>query len=61
MEIILLYYVADPIKLYIYFFGYFCFDVPFTMLFSAVLSVATGVGGYEWPISARSVFMDVAF
>ena len=38
----------------------FCFAVPLTMMFSAVLSVATGVGGCWWPISARTVFMDVA-
>ena len=29
--------------------------------FSTVLSVATGVGGCEWPISAWAVHMDVAF
>ena len=39
----------------------FCFSVPLTMLFAAVLSVATGVGGCGWPISARAVLMDVAF
>ena len=32
-----------------------------TMLFAAVLSVATGVGGCWWPISSRAVLMDVAF
>ena len=31
------------------------------MLFTAVLYVATGVGGYEWPIYARAFCMDVAF
>ena len=31
------------------------------MLFSAVLSVVTGVGGCWWPISYRVVLMDVAF
>ena len=31
------------------------------MLFAAVLSVATDVGGCECPISARVVLMDVAF
>ena len=39
----------------------FCFAVLFMMLFATVLFVATGVGGYEWPISARAVRMDVAF
>ena len=39
----------------------FCFAVPFTMLFVAVLSVAAGVGGCEWPIYDREVCMDVAF
>ena len=29
------------------------------MLFSAVFSVATSVGGYECPIYAKSVYMDV--
>ena len=37
----------------------FCFPVPFTMIFSAVLSVATCFGGCEWPISNREVCMDV--
>ena len=31
------------------------------MLFSAVFSVATGVGGCWWPIYARSILVDVAF
>ena len=31
------------------------------MLFPGVLSVATVVGGCWWPISARSVLMDVDF
>ena len=39
----------------------FCFAVSFIMLFDAVLSVTTGVGGCEWHISARSVRVDVAF
>ena len=38
----------------------FCLDVTFTMLFAAVLSVATGVGGCGWTISAMDVRMDVA-
>ena len=38
-----------------------CFAVPLIMLFSAVLSVVTGVGGCCWPISARAVLIDVAF
>ena len=32
-----------------------------TMLFAAVLSVATGVGGCWWPISARYILLDVDF
>ena len=39
----------------------FCFDVAFTMLFSALMSISTGASGFEWPISARSVHIDVAF
>ena len=39
----------------------FCFSVPFMIPFAAVLSVATGVGGCGWPISARAVRMSVAF
>ena len=38
----------------------FCFDFTLTMLFDAVLSVVTGVGGCWWPISTRAVLMDVA-
>ena len=33
--------------------------VPLTIMFAAILSVATGVGGFEWPISAREVIKDV--
>ena len=40
---------------------FFCFAVPFTMIFATVLSVSTVVGGCEWPIYSRSVCMDVAF
>ena len=39
----------------------FCFAVPFTMLFAAVLSVADSVGGCGCPISARTVITDVSF
>ena len=39
----------------------FCFAVPLKILFAAVLSVATGVDGFWWPISDRSVFMAAAF
>ena len=35
--------------------------IPFMMLFAAVLSFSTGVGGCWWTISARAVHMDVAF
>ena len=31
------------------------------VLFTAILFVATGFGGCEWPISVRAVCMDVAF
>ena len=39
----------------------FFFGVSFTILFASVLSFATGVGGYEWPVSDREVRMDVTF
>ena len=39
----------------------FWFSITFTMLFDAVLSVATGVGGCRWPVSDRAICMDVAF
>ena len=39
---------------------YVFFAVLLKMLFADVLSVATGVGGCEWPISFRYVLMDVA-
>ena len=39
----------------------FCFVVPFMMIFDAVFSVSTSVGGYEWTISDRTVPMDVCF
>ena len=38
-----------------------CFVVILKMLFADVLYVATGVGGYWWPIYSKAVFMDVAF
>ena len=38
-----------------------CLAVPFTMIFSIVLPVATGVGGCGCPIYAREVRMDVEF
>ena len=37
----------------------FLFFSSITMLFVAVLSVATGVGGCEWPIASRPVCMEV--
>ena len=60
MKIVLSYSVSDPIKSHVYFSGYF-FAVPFTILFTAVLSFAAGVGSFWWLIYARSVLMDVAF
>ena len=38
----------------------FCFSVPLMMLFDAVLSFATSVGGSGWTISSRAVLMDAA-
>ena len=37
------------------------FAVLLTMIFAAVLSVAIGVGGCWWPISARAVLMELSF
>ena len=37
------------------------FVIKSTMLFVAMLSIANGVGGCEWPISDRVVRIDVAF
>ena len=37
------------------------FFVPFKMIFAAVLSFATGSGGFWWPIYDRAVFVAVAF
>ena len=39
----------------------FCFSVPFRMMFVAVFSIDTGVGGGEWPIYDMEVRMDVDF
>ena len=39
----------------------FRFPVHFMMLFSAVLFVVTGAGGFKWPISTRAVHTDAAF
>ena len=53
--------VSDPIKYDVYCSRCFCFAVPLTMLFASVLSVATGVGGCWWTISARAVLVEVDF
>ena len=53
--------ISDPIKLYVYCSIYFLFSVPLTMLFVAVISVDTGVGGCWWIIFARAVLTEVAF
>ena len=58
---VLSYSISDPIKNHVNGSRYFCFAIPLTMLFSYVLSFATGVGGYWYPISARSILMAVAF
>ena len=39
----------------------FCFDVTLTIMFDAVFSVATNVGGFWCLIYARVVIVDVAF
>ena len=54
---IMLYSVSEPIKSHVYCSGY----ILSSMMFDAVLYVATIFGGCGWPISARAVLMDVAF
>ena len=39
----------------------FFLDVPFMVIFAAVLSVATVVDGFGWTISARAVCIDIYF
>ena len=39
----------------------YCFAVLLTMLLAAVFSVATGVGGCWWTISARAILIEFAF
>ena len=39
----------------------FFFAIPLTILFAAIFSVATGVGGSWWTIFARSIIMAIAF
>ena len=55
------YSVSDPIKFHVDGSRFYFFPVPFTMLFSAILSVSAGVGGCEWPISDRAIFTAVDF
>ena len=54
------YSVSDPIKSHAYCSGYF-FAVTLKMLFAAILSLATSVGGCGCTISAREVGMVVDF
>ena len=55
------FFVSGPIKSHVDGSRSFCFVVSFKMRFFTVFSVATGVGGCWWPISARAIIMDVAF
>ena len=61
METVLSYSVSNPIKSHVYCSDFFCFAVTLKVLFATVLSVATGVGGCGFPISARDILMDFAF
>ena len=54
------YSLSDPIKSHIN-CSRFVFPVPLMMLFAAVYSVATGVGGCGWPILDRVVPLAVDF
>ena len=60
VEIILSYSVSDPIKYHVYCFGFF-FLFYSRFMFAGVFSVAAGVGGCEWLVSAREVCIDVVF
>ena len=51
---------SEPIKSHVYCSGHF-FSFSLTILFAAVLSVATSVCGCRWPIYARAVLIDVSF
>ena len=53
------YFVSDPINLMSVALDFFC--IPLTVMFAALLSVATSVVGCWWPIYARAVLVDVAF
>ena len=59
-EIVLLYSIAHPVNLMSIALD-LVLAVPSTVIFTAVLSVSTEVGGCRWPISARAVYVDVAF
>ena len=61
VEIVFSYSVSYPINSHVGGLRLFCFTVPLTILFAAVLSVATNVGGGWWPISDRAVLLAVAF
>ena len=53
VEIVFWYSVSDPIKYHLYCSGYFYFSVLLMIMFANLWSVATGVGGCWWPISAK--------
>ena len=61
VEMILSDSVSEPINLMSIAKDRFCFAIPLTMLFAAVLSVSTTVGGCRWTVSARAVLIEVAF
>ena len=61
VEIVFSYSVSDPIKYHVYCSGFFCFDVPLTILFYDIFSISTGVGGCGWTISDMEVCTYVAF
>ena len=60
-EMVLLYSVSHSINIISIALDLLCLAILFKFLFATVLFVATGVGGYGWPISARKVRMDVSF
>ena len=61
MEMVFSYSVSDAIKYHVNYSRSFLSRRSVDDAFSAVFSVATGVGGYWWPICDRAILMDVAF
>ena len=59
VEMILSDSVSDGINLMYIARDLFCYAVPLTVIYAALLSVATGVGGCRCLISSRAVLVEV--